>query len=315
MTEQFHTDAHTLNRKMQIILITVGLVSAIVIAIRLAGNTPAIPGVLESGRSVRDMTSRDVNVPADARRILSLCTSATDTIVAMGEADRLVAIDEYNTPVAGVEHAAVIGKGSAISKEQVLALKIDLAFIWWYQDDSADMLERLGVPVVRISSQRAWQVPETIRLIGDCLGRPDKAGPLAARVESFLERAPSQTAPTARVSTYIELYSPFRTVGGDSYMNDLIDLAGGVNIAAQATGTVILSPERLIQHEPDVILIVDGFGDKRSLSARPGMTGLKAVRNGRVHVIDRDILIAGPSLPRAVEKLKKTLADQGEPER
>ena len=297
-------------------LAAVALLAVMAMAVWLATRTPATAnsgGV--STREVTDMTSRRVHVPADPRRILSLCTSATDTIAAVGESGRVAAIDEYSRAAAGVEHAVVIGKGSAISKEQVLALKIDLAFIWWYQDDAAAMLEGLGVPVVRIRSGRAAEVPSIIRLIGDCLGCRQKADALAAPVEEFLGRTSSRPEQTERPVTYLELYSPFRTVGRDSYMNDLLELAGGRNIAADTTGTVVLSAERLIQNEPEVILVVEGFADARAIASRPGMSDLKAVRAGRVYVIDRGLLIAGPNLPQAVEKLRVIMAGRGRPER
>ena len=95
-----------------------------------------------------DMISRTVRVPKRPARLLSLCTSATDTVIALGVADRLVAIDEYGRVVPGAECVTVVGKGSAISREQVAALRVDLAFVWWYQDDVAKMLEDMAVPVV-----------------------------------------------------------------------------------------------------------------------------------------------------------------------
>ena len=255
------------------------------------------------------------SVPDHPARILSLCTSATATIAAMGESHRLLAIDDYGRVVPGVDNAAVIGKGSAISKEQVLALKIDLAFVWWYQDDAAAMLESLGIPVLKIRSGRAAEIPSMIRLVGDCLGCRERADALTMPVEQFLRQTSSQPAQSRRPVVYLELYSPFKTVGRDSYINDLLELAGGRNIAADATGTVVLSAERLIQNEPDVVLVVEGFADAQAVASRPGMSELKAIRAKRVYAIDRDLLIAGPNLPQAVEKLRVILASQGRPER
>lgn len=128
-----------MNRKTQGILAAGASVLVLAGAVWLAAQsakTPPTP-VAESGREVVDMTGRKVRVPADPARVLSLCTSANDTMVALGEAARLAAIDEYGRVVPGVRRAQVIGKGSAISREAVLALGIDLAFVWWYQDDAA----------------------------------------------------------------------------------------------------------------------------------------------------------------------------------
>ena len=63
-------------------------------------------------REVVDMSGRNVRLPKRPARMLSQCTSATDTIVALGLADRLIAIDEFGRVVPGTERVAVVGKGS-----------------------------------------------------------------------------------------------------------------------------------------------------------------------------------------------------------
>jgi len=307
-----------MSRKAQVIL--AAGVSALVLAgaawLAARAAEALAPGAAESGREVVDMTGRKVRVPADPARVLSLCTSANDTVAALGEAARLAAIDEYGRVVPGVERARVIGKGSAISREAVLALGIDLAFVWWYQDDTAAMLEGLSVPVVRIRTDRAAEIPLMIRMVGECLNRREAAEPLARGVEEFLDRAASdRPLPVGRPRVYLELYGPFRTVGRDSYMNDLLQLAGADNVAGDIAGKALLSAERLIQADPDVILFAGGFANADEIASRPGLTGLKAVREGRVLPVDRKYLLAGPRLPETVAGLRTILAGQARNER
>jgi ABC-type hemin transport system substrate-binding protein len=87
-------------------------------------------------------------------------------------------------------------------------------------------------------------------------------------------------------------------------MNDLIELAGGVNIAHDATGSVLLSAERLIQANPDVILCINGFTTPADMAHRPGLAELRAAKSGRIHSIERRWLVAGHSLPEAVAHLR-----------
>lgn len=306
-----------MSRKAQVIL--AAGVSALVLAgaawLAARAAEALAPGAAKSSREVLDMTGRKVRVPADPARVLSLCTSANDTLAALGEAARLAAIDEYGRVVPGVERARVIGKGSAISREAVLALGIDLAFVWWYQDDAAAMLEGLSVPVVRVRTDHAAEIPLMIRMVGECLNRREAAEPLARGVEEFLDRAASdRPLPVGRPRVYLELYGPFRTVGRDSYMNDLLELAGADSIAADTVGTVLLSAERLIQADPDVVLFVEGFASAGEFAARPGMGNLRAVRSGRLLPIDRGRLVAGPRLPESVTYLRERLAPSAAPE-
>ena len=278
----------------------------------LAGRQPVASRHADT-RTVTDMTGRRVLVPDNPARVLSLCTSATDTIVRTGAPKRLAAIDEYSLIVPGAQGAVVIGKDSAISQEQILALRIDLAFIWWYQEDAAEMLEALSVPVVKISSGRAEQVPEMMRLVGQCMNCPQAVENLADAVARYLRQAPvARGIYGPRV--YLELYGPFKTVGRDTYTNDLVELAGGQNVAAGASGSVLLSPEQLIQADPQVILFANEFTTAEAIARRNGMQAVSAVQAGRIRQVERRLLVAGAGLPEAVEELRRLLTllpDQG----
>ena len=208
----------------------------------------------------------------------------------------------------GAERAAVVGKGGAISREKVVELGVDLAFVWWYQDDAAATLEDLGVPVVRIRSVRADELPGEIRLVGQCLGCSEAAELSAKRISEFLARAkPAKSG--NRV--YIELYGPLKTVGRRTYIGDLLELAGGQNVAGDAAEGVLLSAEKLIEADPDVILCVGQPADAAAFAARPGMDGLRAVRQGRVRSVDRRWLVAGPHIAESVEKIRQAIASSG----
>ena len=244
---------------------------------------------------------------APPQRILSLCTTATDVLCAIGAGERLSAIDEYGTAVPEASKVPVIVKGSAISKEEVLARKVDLAFVWWYQDDAAKLLRELRVPVERIRCGRAGELPATVRTIGRRVGREVEANRLADQLTVFLRDCPTTPAPDAP-RVYLELYSPSRTMGTESYLNDLIMFAGGINIAGGATrSSVLLSQEELLVANPSVILFVRGFATPEAIARRPRLFALPAVRRGAVVALDRQWLIAGSRLPEAVAHLRAAI--------
>ena len=223
------------------------------------------------------------------QRVLSLCTTATDVLCALDATNQLAGIDEYGRVVPGASNVPVIAKGSALSREEVIARRFDLAFIWWYQDEAAKLLGELNVPVVRLRAGRAADLPATVRLIGQHTGHEVAADKLADELTAFLQSHTNATVNPPRV--YLELYGAYKTVGGDSYLNDLITLAGGTNVAAEIPRSrVVFSPEQLIDSKPDVIVFVNGF-------TKPGLTGARVVG------IDRQWLVAGSRLPAAVKKL------------
>jgi iron complex transport system substrate-binding protein len=283
-----------------------GAAMVVCLAVRFDRVSPA-PSAQTPSRAVTDATGRAVSLPTHPERIISLSTSATDTLVRLGATPRLKAIDDYGRIVPGVEGLPVLGRAAALSREAVQAIRADMAFVWWYEDDAARLLEKSGVPVVRVRCSRTADVPAMIRLVGECLGCADKAQSLAQSVSAALQAAPSRPAVPRRV--YVELYGPFKTMGADTYLNDLIEMAGGVNVAAPATGSVLLSPERLIQGDPDVILFVDDFATAQSVSGRNGMLSLRAAREGRVRPVSRYYLVAGAGLPEMVERLRQLIKE------
>lgn len=297
-----------MNRRLRIIAIGLLTCAGTAVCLRLAWTVLPL-AERPAFRKVIDMTSRPVHVPIRPRHVLSLCTSATDTMIRLDAAGRLAAIDEYGRIVPGAESVAIIGTGSAISREQVIALGIDLAFIWWYQDDVAQTLEELGVPVIRIRSGRAAELPAMIRLVGEVVGDSAAAERLASIVSAYLTRPLERS--DSRPQVYLELYGPYKTVGRDTYVNDLLELAGGENIASDTTGSVLLSVERLIQADPEAILFVDEFTSAEAISARSGLAACPAVRAGRVRPIRRYWLVAGAGLPQAVENLRRALTRAG----
>jgi len=234
------------------------------------------------------------------QRVLSLCTTATDVLCAIGATNQLAGVDEYGRVVPGAINVPVIAKGSSLSREEVIARRFDLAFLWWYQDDAAKLVDELGVPVIRIRAGRAADLPATVRLIGQRTGHETAANKLADDLAAFLQSHTNAPANPPRV--YLELYGAYKTVGGNSYLNDLITLAGGTNVAASIERSgVVFSPEQLIAAKPDVILFVNGFATPSAIAGRPGLSTAHIVG------IDRQWLVAGSRLPEAAKQLRAAI--------
>jgi iron complex transport system substrate-binding protein len=280
------------------------VLAAVWLAVHAASIRPHNAG---DTRSVADQSQRVARVPIHPQRILSLCTTATDSVVSLGVGDRLTAIDEYSRIIPGTQKAVVVGKGGALSREAVSSLHIDLAFVWWYQDDAASLLDDLAIPVVRIHSGRASELPATIRLIGQCVDAQDLAESLATKVDSFLSDAQTTRSPHTPL-VFLELNGPYKTMGSDTYTNDLLEFAGLHNVAADTKGSVLLSAERLTQADPDAILVVGTSDDLTALVQRPGFSELRAVRQRQVYALDRYWLVAGPNLPQSVANIRATIA-------
>ena len=240
------------------------------------------------------------------RRILSTTTAGTALLIELGAASELAAIDRYGKIVPGTEHAAEVGRGSALSAERVLLLEIDLAVIWYYQHSLQSLFRRMNIPTFIVPPLRCDNYPDVVEALGKRIGRAQKAAEIAARFRRLI-RELEQNAPARRTRVYLELYSPCRSAGNESYAGDLLRLSGGENVVSslQRSGTV--SAEAIIHGDPEVIFVVDGFTSPDELVKRSGWGEISAVRNRRVFTIDRKYLVPGYDPAGAIREMSRLL--------
>ena len=254
---------------------------------------------------ITDMTGRKVKIPAGAERILTTCTSVTDTLLRLKQLQIIAGCDEYSRMLPEMSGVAVLAHGGSISRENVIAAGIDLAFVWWYQDEMAEQLANLNIPVVRIKLNGAKDIPLLLRLVGRCVSRKESGEKMAVEIEHYLSQTTNnQTLP--RPVVYWELYTPFRTAGAGSYLDDLLRLAGGVNFVSKP-GSLQFSAESLLQNNPDLVLLVDGYATVTEFASRSGLSGLSAVKNNRVYCVPKQILVAGAGLPESVAIIRQII--------
>ncbi|MCC6629464.1 MAG: cobalamin-binding protein [Chloroflexi bacterium] len=256
--------------------------------------------------TVTDSAGRTLTLPRAPARIISLAPSNTEILFALGLGDRVVAVDEFSDYPPEAKAKATLGSYLKPDLEAVVAAAPDLALVTaaHLSGVGGAMIER-GIPTLVVEPRTLPEVFDGILLVGRATGQTAEATRL---VDSLRERS---AAVTARVSgkprprTFLELSPQLHTAGPNSFLNDLLERAGGANIAAGAsTPWPQLSQEALIQADPQVILLsYDASGETPAqVKARPGWHTLSAVKDGRVVTINPD-LIARPG-PRIVDGLE-----------
>jgi iron complex transport system substrate-binding protein len=243
-------------------------------------------------------------------RVVSLCSAATEAMVALGIADRLAGVDEHSAP-AGAPHVPVLAAGGRLSAERLLAAKPQVAFAWWYQQGAIEQMQSLGLRVVPLRAQNVAEAVVLVERVAEACSVAERGAALAGRLRSELAELEREPLPATqqRPLVYLELHSPFKSCGPGSYAHDLIVAAGGRDVAADAgTAYPMVSSEVLLARQPDVILLVRAAGTpKEDLTARPGWAGLRAVAGGRVHVLPNDLMSPGPRVAEAVRTLRRLL--------
>lgn len=265
--------------------------------------------------TVTDMAGREVTIPAGPQRIISLAPHITEILYALGLGDRVVGITEFcNYPPEAAEKPKV-GGFSDVSVEKVVEQNPDLILVASiHMAQVLPELEKLGLPVLVMDAHDMPGVLDQIRLVGKITGQDEAAEALTAQMQARADAVAKAVEGRPRPRVYWELDSTLWTVGPGSFVQDLIERAGGENIAADAEmAWVQLSAETIIARDPEVIFLADHpYGEtKESVMARSGWEKISAVVNGRIVELTQEqgdmVSRPGPRVVDALELIAKAL--------
>lgn len=290
----------------------------VALTLALACGCRGAPAASESRRVVRDGTGREVRVPLAPRRIVSLAPSMTEIAFALGAGDRLVGVDRYSDWPPAALKVPRVGGELAPSLERLVALKPDvvLAATSANRQETVDELARLGVAVYVSRGDQLEDVFQDITGIGAALGREDAAHALVAGLKARLAAVRARVAGRPRPRTAIIVWAePLVVVGPRSHVAELLDAAGGANIAHDANRAFpTYSLERLIARAPEVLIVGSHKDGGPTLGPIERLKTLPAVREGRTHAIDGDLLFRpGPRLAEGAERLAALLHPEAAP--
>ncbi len=257
------------------------------------------------GITIIDGAGRTVTVPENPERIVSLAASATETIFALDAGEKLVGRDKYSTYPEEVRNIKEVGSGFSPSIEMIIGLKPDLVLAWAYSRDALLNLED-KVCVVYIDPGSVDEVLHTITMIGVVIGRTQEAENLTSKMHSRMREITEITDGlnrTQRPLVYYELSTPMKTTGPGTFTNELIFMAGGINLAAdEPVRYPILSSEYIIDRNPDVIVIVSYGASIEEVKDRNGWGNINAVKNDRIYKIDTNLVTANPRIVQGLEQ-------------
>jgi len=273
-----------------------------------------------AGTIVTDDTGYQVGFQEVPTRIISVAPNITETLFALGADDRLVAVtDICDFPPEAIQKPK-IGSFVSPSSERIMAFEPDLVIGCGTMHPVLGRLRELGVPVLSFNPQTVEELLVMVDGIGIAVGKENAArgltGPLRDEIETVRSRIAALDA-SDRVKVFIEMWhDPLLTAGDGSFVNDLVESAGAVNVAASMGRYYFqLSQEQVIDADPQVILTAymeRGVPARDMILKRDAWQTVSAVSSGRiVDDIDPDFLLR-PSV-RALHTVKK-LAERFYPE-
>ena len=308
-------------KKTTIYLLTTLIIIALVASVYVYTLYQVEPDKFEGGDLVDDL-GYSLTLPSPPERIVSLAPSNTELLFAVGAGDKLVGVTDFcNYPYdfsAWIEagNMSSIGSYYGPSVEPIVALDPDLVLATTGSLEAAENLRTLGYNVLVVEPRNFSFVLRDILLIGRATNHYDEAVALESELRQRIDAVANQAAEaTTTPKVYHEVWNdPLMSVGPETFIDEIITLAGGKNIFNDATTSwPIVSSEAIIDKNPDVMFFPDmymGVGNFyetiETVESRPGWESISAVQNGALYEINADIISrSGPRLVDALELIAK----------
>jgi len=261
---------------------------------------------------ITDQMGREVVIEEIPQRIISLSPSNTEIVFALGLGDRVVGVTEYcNYPAEALEKD-IVGGFSTPNIEKIIELEPDLILASTIHEEEVPRLEELGIPVMVIESSTVADLFVSIQLVAIVADVPEAGESLVSSMQDRIDAVGSVVAEVdqdEKIKVYYEVYSdPVMTAGQGAFINEIITLAGGINIFGDINENYPqVSAEVVAERQPDIILYPDYHGTADlvldSMAGRPGWESIPAIQNSRIQAASDDIFARpGPRIVEAIEE-------------
>ena len=264
------------------------------------------PEPVDESVTVVDMMGRTVTLDKPAERIVALTASDCEILYAVGAGDLLVARGTYCDFPEEVLELPALGSGYDTNVEDIIAMEPDVLLMstMAQTEEQVKALEDAGIAVVVSDAQDIAGTYEAIRIIGALVGMDENAENIVAGMEEVFDGLKARVAEMnipedEKPTVYFEvspIYYGLWAAGNGSFMNEIADMLGMVNIFKDGAAWESISEEQVIAADPDyIVTITMYFGDQyesaeAEIMGRPGWENITAVKNGAILLLPNNEL-------------------------
>jgi len=268
--------------------------------------------------TVTDPTGQTFTFDKAPERIVSTSPAETEILFALGLGGEIVGVSDYDNYPAETKDKTKVGSITQPNEETIVGLEPDLVVTGISMPaEVAEHLRSLKLPLYQTQPKTLDDVMKDIADLGVITDRQSEAEAPVASMKADVQKVKDAVAlvkPEDKKKVYIE-FAPGWTVGKGEFMDELITLAGGVNVAGDTTGWNEISEEKIVQSNPDVILYAKDLIDSESgkplediIRGRSGWDQISAIKNNQVVGLDQDVLSRpGPRLTQGLLQVAKAI--------
>lgn len=268
--------------------------------------------------TLTDGLGREISLNEPAQKIVSLAPSNTEILFAIGAGSQVVGRDNLSDYPAEAANVTDVGSPfEALSTELIVSLEPDLVLAAEINTaEQVKQLEDLGLTVYYLKNPLTIEeMYGNLEIVAQMTGHETENATLIESLKARVAAVDEKIAPlSSRPSVFYEMdgSDPGKpwTAGKDTFITQLIERAGGYNIASDIDSYAQLSLEQVVAADPNFIILGDAaYGiTPESIASRPGWENLSAVKNNQIFPFDDNLVSRpGPRLVDALEELAKLL--------
>jgi len=266
--------------------------------------------------TITDDLGREVTIEKVPQRIISLAPSNTEILFALGLENKVVGVTDVCNYPPEAKGKEKIGGYNNPSLEKIIDLKPDLILAAFGNPEKLiEQLGNLDLTVVGLNPKKIEDIFGNIELVGKITDEEEKASKLVENLRKRMEKVLSKTKDLTLEQRprvlYVVWYKPLWTAGSETFIDELIQKAGGANIAKDLSGWPKISLETVIEKNPEIIIVgesADQPGLLKTVKDESVLAQTDAFKNNQICAIDTDIVSRiGPRIINALEEVAKIL--------
>ena len=267
------------------------------------------PFVAHAQKTVTDQLGRKVIIPDNPKRIIALAPNIAEIIFAIEQGHRLVGATQFSNYPEDAKALPRVGSYVHLDIEKIIALKPDLCIATKDGNpiEVIQMLEALDVPIYAVNPRNLTTVMATLAEMGALLNAQDIAQQVVINMKGRIDTVVATVSRTnSRPRVFYQIgISPIVSAGTQTCIHELIEMAGGDNIAKGPASYPRFSYEQILGLSPDIIIITSmarGTVFEKVKTQWMQWEDIPAIKNNRISLANSDIL--DRPTPRLVEGLE-----------